>query len=144
MIVDANSAHHIENKTEQGSRAYDWLAHGTRATLIVGGKLTEELVSAGLRDTLRILNQAGRLHRVNDGRIKPHQDRLTPLCQSNDVHVVALAVATSCELVFTEDKPLQKDLRKHSASGKKVKIYQHATKSHKRLLKPCTCLPRSP
>ena len=141
IIVDANSAHHLANQTNDGKPVRKWLLNPKkRAGIVLGGKLTSELVKAGLRATLVELNRAGRLHRVPDDVLTRRIEQLDQenLCESNDVHVVALALITQCSLVFTHDKPLHADLKRHSSKDHKIKIYQ--TARHARSLTSCKCI----
>ena len=141
IIVDANCASDLSNKTVDGKPVLRWLLDPRRrAGLILGGKLTYELNRAGLRSTLIVLSQAGRLHRVSDEELRRREVELVAegICRSNDLHVVALTLLTGCNLVFTRDKPLHVDLKRYSPRGRRVSIYQYA--SHARLLTACTCI----
>jgi hypothetical protein len=141
IIVDANAAHDLSNRTDDGKPVLRWLFNRKRrAGLILGGKLATELVKAGLTHTLVELSRAGRLHRVAGDLLSHRENTLAKqgTCQSNDLHVVALCLVTGCRLVFTRDKPLHADLRRHSEAGRRIAIYQAA--SHARLLTECDCI----
>lgn len=141
IIVDANAAHDLATKTDHGIPVLKWLLNPKKkAGLIWGGKLAEELALRSLNDTLLQLSRAGRLHRIDDAKIDPIEKNLTQTgsCKSNDAHVVALCLASSCQLVFTKDQPLHSDLKAHSKKGKKISIYQNEAHSH--LLTSCECI----
>ena len=140
IIVDANSSHELVNKTTDGAPVLRWLLHPTRRSgLVIGGQLAKELVRAGFTEILRVLNQAGRLHRIEDSAVDKRAARLrkSGSCVSNDQHVVALALITGCDIVFTKDKALHQDLKRHAPTGQRISIYQQA--SHARLLRTCDC-----
>ncbi len=141
IIVDANSANDLSNRTADGEPVLRWLLNPKqRAGLILGGKLAIELDKAGFRATLAVLSRAGRLHRVPAGVLARREQALSAAgtCVSNDVHVVALALSSGCNLVFTRDAQLHRDLKRHSPSGRRIAIYQRA--SHARLLTACDCM----
>jgi hypothetical protein len=141
MIVDANCAHDLSTRSADDTPVLRWLLNPRqRAGLVLGGKLTSELDKAGLRTTLAELSRAGRLHRIPDDVLRRREDELAALgtCQSNDAHVVALTLVSRCTLVFTRDKPLHADLKRHSEPGRRVTIYQ--TAAHARLLTDCDCM----
>ncbi|HUZ75305.1 MAG TPA: hypothetical protein VMU87_20160 [Stellaceae bacterium] len=107
IIVDANSLHNLTGPTENGKPVLQWLLRG-RGGLIVGGKLKRELVRGGFTETMIVLDQAGRLKRLDDGKV----DELTKKiqaegkCCSNDFHVIAAAIISGCRLLYTRDKAL--------------------------------------
>jgi hypothetical protein len=141
IIVDANCAHELSNRTLDGEPVVRWLLDRRRRSgLILGGKLAKELDKAGFRATLVELSRAGRLHRVLESSLRRHEQELLEeaSCQSDDVHVVALTLMTGCTLVFTKDRQLHQDLRKHSRTGRRIAIYQRA--SHAKLLTSCDCI----
>jgi len=141
IIVDANCAHDLSNATDDGKPVLRWLLNPKRRSgLILGGKLATELARAGLLSTLSVLKQANRLHRISDSVLNRCEEELVAqgTCKSNDIHVVALTLITGCTLVFTRDKPLHADLKRHSAPGRRIAIYQ--TSSHARLLNECSCI----
>ena len=140
IIVDANSSHELVHGSEDGAPVLRWLLHPKRRSgLIVGGQLVKELVRAGFTETLAVLSQAGRLHRIPDPVVDARATKLrdTGSCVSNDQHVVALALESGCETVFTKDKALHQDLKRHAPTGSRIAIYQKAR--HARLLKECHC-----
>ena len=140
IIVDANSSHELVNRSEDGLPVLRWLLNPKRRSgRIVGGQLVKELVKAGFADTLAVLSRAGRLHRAPDRIVDERAEALreSGSCVSNDQHVVALALETGCDIVFTKDKALHQDLKSHAPTGHRIAIYQRAT--HARLLRECRC-----
>jgi hypothetical protein len=142
IIVDANSAHDLSKKTAAGIPVLRWLlSPKTQSGLVMGGQLSTELMSAGLMNTLRVLDQAGRLRKFSDAKILARQNELVAngLCKSNDSHIVALAMISRCTLAFTKDKPLHSDLKSNFHGAYKIAIYQNKTHAH--LLTKCDCSP---
>jgi hypothetical protein len=141
IIVDANAAHDLSNLTLDGRPVLRWLLDPkAKSGLVIGGKtLRQELQKAGLKDTLAVLSQAGRLHIINDTLIEKKESELggQAACKSNDGHVVALALVAKCDVVFTRDILLHQDLKANSLTGQKIAIYQNHSHSH--LLTTCSC-----
>ena len=113
-IVDASVAFEVfgRKRTSAGIRFRDWLDDG-RGQLVVGGRVLEEL--AQNRNFERWLLEArrlsGRVRPIGTARIRKHEDDLVQsrLVQSNDAHVVALALASGARLLYTDDAGLQRD-----------------------------------
>jgi hypothetical protein len=117
------------------------LAAKSKSGLIIGGKtFRKELQKVGLRETLFVLSQAGRLHTIDDDLIGIKEKELSSkkACVSNDGHVVALALVAKCSVVFTRDILLHQDLKANAPAGRKIAIYQNSSHSH--LLTICHCL----
>lgn len=146
IIVDANSVHHIINNTADGAPILRWLFDRKKRTgLIIGGRLSSELRRAGFGDvrnaeflkTLKILSDAGRIHRFEDGLVEKTAEQIKDKCQSNDPHVVALAIVARCGAVFTNDGDLMKDLKDRRIVGHRISIYKNTAHCH--LLRECKC-----
>jgi hypothetical protein len=138
IIVDANAAHDLKNQTADGKPVLSWLLRG-RGGLVAGGRLTSELVSAGLGETLATLARAGRFSRVPDDQVDRAEAFLQELglCRSNDLHVLAVAVVSKCRLIYTKDRALHRDAKNRSVLEPAADIYQNAAHSH--LLRECRC-----
>lgn len=138
IIVDANCVNHLVNKTENGKPVLRWLLNRKqKAGIILGGKLTSEVSIKSFLPTLTELDRAGRVHRVKDELVEKKLAAIDKTCKSNDPHIVALALAARCNLVFTHDELLHVDLKGHAATGEPISIYQ--TAGHTHLLKECVC-----
>lgn len=137
IIVDANVANDLCNGTEDSAPVLKWLLTGGGA-LIIGGKLTGELFRTKLRDTLVVLDRAGRLRRVDSVRIEEVESKLDKdSCRSDDLHIIATAVVSGCRLVYTRDQNLQKDMKNKKVVDPVASIY--TKRSHRHLLHPCEC-----
>ncbi len=112
-IVDASVVFEVFGKkqTPAGIRFRDWLDDG-RGQLVVGGKALEELEgNSNFKYWLREALRSGRARRIGRARIRQREDDLVRcgLLQSNDKHVVALALESGARLLYTNDGRLQRD-----------------------------------
>jgi rRNA-processing protein FCF1 len=147
IIVDASCLHHIANFTECGRPIMRWLLNPQKlAGLIVGGKLYDELRRSSFERTrkeefyrtLKVLSEAGRLHNFRGGEVDQKTEEIrSGGIRSNDPHVIALAIISKCNVVFTEDKDLARDLKDRAVVTHKVSIYKN--QNHTRLLTTCRC-----
>ena len=128
-IVDANTVFEVfgTKQTDAGRRFRDWL-DGGRGELVVGGKILDELVRN--RNFERWLLEArrlsGRVRQVGRARIRQRADDLvrSGLLQSDDEHVVALALESGARLLYTDDSSLQRDFTNRQViSGVEGRIY---------------------
>ena len=143
-IVDANVAFEVfgRDRPPAGERFFDWLS-SPRGQLVVGGKLREELsqdrrfvqwLRSGLRN--------GRARSVTDEAVDDHVTELhrEGVCKSDDLHVLALALASGARLLYTNDTALIDDFRNREiVAGPRGKVYTTArnasvTDAHRRLL----------
>ena len=139
MIVDANVAGELLQKTPDAVPVLNWLLTSKGGALVIGGKLTTELTRTGFRQTLIVLDQAGRLRRQDDAKIKDVASQIEKkgMCRSDDAHIIATAIVSGCRLVFTRDKNLQKDIKNRDVLNPSGSIY--SSQDHTHLLTPCKC-----
>ena len=121
-IVDANVGHEVfgDTQSEAGRYFLDWLNRTNGGTLVIGGKLREELCSNN--NFLRWLRTAVRLGRAlnfDDQEVDAETESLRAegICSSNDEHVLALARLSGARLLFTNDQALQGDFRNRAIVG---------------------------
>ena len=138
IIIDANVINDLNTPTEDGKPILKWLLTG-KGGLIVGGRLRGELSrSSKMRSTMVALNQAGKLHSLDDEAVLAETKKIQTSCHSNDPHVLAAAVISGCRLIFSRDKDLHKDAKNKDILSPTAKIYQN--KNHQNLLEPCHCI----
>jgi hypothetical protein len=140
IIVDASVMGDLAAPTDDGKPVLNWLLRG-KGGLIVGGHLTTELArSSRLRATFVVLNQAGRLHRLDDSKVREvtEQIKTRDVCCSDDWHLIAVTIISGCRLIFTRDIDLGKDLKNKDIVTPTASIYK--TKDHKHLLTTCDCI----
>ncbi len=136
LIVDANVAPKF---LVQSGAIIDWL-FGERGAprLVAAGKLREELANNdSVRRQLVALDRAGRLRSVDAEGIRLEERRLrdAALCLSNDLHVLALAIASGARTLATDDNTLAADFKnKRIIDRPRGKIYRDPEK-HGRLLR---------
>ena len=150
-IVDASVAFEVfgRKQTAAGMRFRNWLDDGC-GQLVVGGKVLEELVhnrNFG-RWLLEARRVSGRVRQIGGARIRQHEDELVQSrsLRSNDVHIVALALASGARLLYTDDARLQRDFADPAViPGVVGRIYTsrpdgHFTAEHRKLLDADLCV----
>lgn len=146
LIVDANAAGQFLGKP---SSVINWLL-GAKGDprLVAAGKLVKELVRLdSVRRLLATLNRAGRLRPVDAAQLRQEEARLRAgrHCRSNDIHVLALAIASGARTLATFDDALSDDFKdKDLISRPRGRIYRDP-KNHAHLLchTPTSCGLRS-
>lgn len=133
-IIDRNAAIELMGPKcpEAGSEFLRRVEDG-RLTIVVGGKLRQELDSTKLRQWIVEALRAGRARSINDGLVDHESASLRNAgkCKSNDPHIVALARVSGARLLYTNDKDLHKDFKKSTLiTGPRGKIY--TTNIHKK------------
>jgi hypothetical protein len=129
----------MNEPSEHGKPVLRWLLTGGGA-LIVGGELRKELsVSGKMRSTLVTLSRAGKLHSLDDEKVKSLTEKIkaNKACCSDDPHILAAAAVSGCRLIFSKDKNLHKDAKNKDILLPTASIYQ--TKEHQHLLTRCDC-----
>lgn len=141
IIVDANVAADMTglNPCAASSQVVDWLT--TKGSLVVGGKLTEELQRVRSAGRLLVaLKRAGRLITANDQAVAERTTALetATACISDDPHVIALAQVSGARLLYSKDQALHADFCSATLlSAPRGSVYQ-AT-SHRHLLSSSRC-----
>lgn len=137
IIVDANSGHRMRADDAAGSLVLRWILKGG-GKAVVSNRLLRELNKTAFGETLRVIEQSGRLCRCDEAVCEREYQRLNEEAKlkSDDAHVIALIIASGCELVFTHDKLLHADIKNKTIVGN-CKIYQ--LPSHYKLLGECRC-----
>jgi len=130
LIVDANASSVF---LAPGSAVRVWLK-GPKGNprLCTGGLLTRELARVEeARKFLVDLSRAGRLRTIPEEEIKRHELKLksAQIHRSNDVHVLALAVASGARTLATFDAALSADFKDPLIINRpRGKIYQRPAK----------------
>lgn len=137
IVVDANVSHKMAGDHPDGSCVLRWLLYG-RGKLVVSEEILAELVRTPLSTTILVLDQAGKICRVDEDDFTRYKEQVinSGMMVSNDPHILAVILTSQCDLVFSNDKPLHRDLKnRHLVPD--VSIYQ--TARHKKLLGECRC-----
>ena len=145
-ILDANVRNEAfgSNPSEAGLKFFDWLTRG-RATLVIGGKLVQELEKDAPEKFLEWQQNArlsGKLVRVNDADVQTRANGLvrSESCVSGDGHIIALAQVSGARLLYSNDKLLAEDFKNKTLIDEpRGKVYstiinKRFTPAHRRLL----------
>ena len=149
-ILDASAVGDVFRPQATGAAGafYEWIARG-RGSLVVGGKLREELwkASDGFRQWYTEAVRSGRVLQVDDDRVNTAADTITAdgLCLSNDQHVIALAQVSGARLLYANDGNLQEDfgnarlIKRPRGKVYSTKKSPELRQSHKQMLQRNTC-----
>jgi hypothetical protein len=138
VIVDANLASTAFSSPPHPDfvPVLNWLQEQD-GCLVVGGHLARELDRLQIaRRFVVALLRAGRARRVPDQRVEQRAGELEAkgMCESNDCHVIGLALASGARTLCTYDKALQRDFRNPAiVSDPRGSIYLRL--EHTRLLR---------
>lgn len=139
IIVDTNSTHRLFNGDPAGGLVYKKIADGT-LIYVTGGHHKTEVLNGGMKiEIFRQLLLAGRLRVYPDHQCAKDLVNHLPL-ESDDPHVISLAIRSGCRLLFSQDAALCRDFKKKNVIDKpRGKVYQ--SEKHARLLKPAKLSP---
>ena len=135
------------NKSEASEAVWRWINgiedKGRRLRVVIGGKLTRELYRNGqIRDWL--IRGVRRAYDNETVDLMEKEVRNWDL-ESDDPHIIALALVSGARLLYSNDLALQKDFGNVKLVGKpKGKIYTTVKffgydKVEKSLLEDCRC-----
>ncbi len=132
IIVDANLRDLFINRHPDMLPVHDWIKKK-------GGKIAysntpkfEKETTPRFRTELSNLSRRGKVKLIESEEVLEQQKNL-PNLQSDDPHIIALALAAKVKVLITNDKKLEKDFKQHVGG----KIYHN--EDHKHLLKKDLC-----
>ena len=132
IILDANCQSDFVNRHDDMKPIHNWIDNrGGRIAYSATGRFQEESTGIFIKK-LRELSRAGKTKLIDSGKVEEKQHAL-PELESDDSHIIAMALVANVKILVSRDEALHKDF-KNIARGK---VYQNA--GHKRLLKPDTC-----
>ncbi len=132
IIVDANLQGLFMDRHADMLPVHDWIKKkGGKIAHSYTPKFQEETTKL-FRIELRNLRRRGRLKLIASKDVQKQQNTL-PNLQSDDPHIIALALAAKVKVLITHDKELEKDFKRHVRGS----IYHN--KTHKHLLKKDLC-----
>ena len=146
-IIDANVRDQVfgDSRPKAGEFLFNWLnSDKKRVTLVVGGKLLQELSkSRNFNTWLQTALLHGRAQKFSDEEVLRATKELQEqeICTSDDEHVLALARVSGARLLYTNDRDLQRDFKnRHVVGGVQGKVYstlrgENVTRTHKDLLR---------
>ena len=113
-ILDANVTAEVfgNKKTPAGQKFREWLDSG-RSSLVMGGKLADELTHDGFREWSETAIQYGKLLLIERAKVDERAAELHSSndCISDDEHVIALAQLSGARLLFSNDSDLHSDFK---------------------------------
>jgi hypothetical protein len=137
LIIDNDVVHEVF-KADSSSR-FVYIKEGLfeqkkPLKLVYGGRLRDEYFeSETIRRIILQLDRAGRAVAMPDEAIKAVELSVEGLCESNDAHVIALAVVSNARILLSSDKTLHQDFTNPDLVKKpRGKVYQGV--EHARLL----------
>ena len=129
-ILDVNVRHEVlnpEKLTPAGKVFDEWINEGENR-LVIGGKITDELVGNS-KEVLNFLkellkNKKAKSFSAEDIETRAKKLKKQKQCQSNDLHIIALAQISGARLLYSEDQKLQEDFKnKNLLDQPRGKIY---------------------
>ena len=140
IIIDANKMGTFlsEPVSTDAAPVHRWLNRGGTVVYSTGGKFDAEIGSSA-KAKLTDYVKAGKARFVPPARLAPHLRALTKLTtQSNDEHMLALALASGARLLYTADQALINDFTDHRIVNEpRGKVYKRA--AHAALLTKAAC-----
>ena len=129
VVIDANkAADFCRQERPYLKTLMSWINSGGR--IVSGGKLEAELFKVGaMRSLLTEWSRRGTLIKISTERVQATEQRVRPMCTSDDPHVVALAIESRASVIVTEDKLLIGDLRNLTLVGQRRRIFKENSAS---------------
>jgi hypothetical protein len=112
---------------------FNWLTDPLRnGCLAYGGRLTGQLRQIGVvRRWLVQLDRAGRAHKSSDEEVTDEEQSVTPLCKSDDPHIIALARISGARTLCSRDGGLHQDFTNGDlVATPRGAVYQNPTHTH--------------
>ena len=112
-ILDASVCSMVfdgDDRPEAGKVFFEWI-HSGKGRLVIGGRLRRELFkNTKFKDWAATAVNYGFLKDCDDAKVKQCEDTITNL-ESNDSHIIALALVSHARLLCTGDRDLMKDFK---------------------------------
>ena len=139
IIVDANMFGRFKDPTNEDMKpVWNWLQReNSKIAYSNTQKFEEEWERGGVTDLIKLLRQSGKLKEILPQEVKEKENELnrTGEIESDDPHIIALAMTANVKVLVSNDRRLHEDFKNHNLVGGRV--YQ--TKDHWRLLRGYTC-----
>jgi hypothetical protein len=144
VIVDNDVVARVLIHDELVFRPLKKSVYDGRHKLVHGGKLTREYVkNATLRSLLVTLDKVGLSRVVSSNEVDAKTDELVQgnACESNDEHVIALALVGRVRLLCTGDLLLTRDFKNKDLINKPRGTVYGGAKAGKLVERKCKCVP---
>lgn len=141
VIIDANVAHRVLSTEEdpEFEPIQDALLGGKRGKalqMVYGGRLRREYDRLSAQRRLIVeLDRSGRARLIPDAEVDAQEEVLSSagVCESDDPHIIALAIISGARLLCSLDAALLRDFRDHRLVAKpRGKVYK--TRKHRHLV----------
>lgn len=139
LIIDVNVAHKIlltDNDLDFQAVHQLLFNNKTTAKVVYSQQFVDECKNIAIRGILAQLDKAGRAKVIDANQINLEISHVlnSGFCQSNDLHIIALARVSGVRLLCSHDQKLHSDFtNKKLIDQPRGKVYQNA--KHKNLLK---------
>ena len=137
VILDANMFGEFKDQSNEDMQpVWNWLENKNGKIAYTNTrKFDEEWERGGVTDLIKILKQAEKLKEVPAPDVQQKENELTGKIESDDPHIIALAIVADVKVLVSSDQTLHQDFKNRNLVGGKV--YQN--KKHARLLTKDTC-----
>lgn len=129
ILIDANQAHSFRDpKCPNGRPVMDWV-RAKHAKVVVGGKLSVELVKSGCGKVIEELARVGLTITLDGNRLMERTQLLVKqkALSSDDPHMIAAAQLSGARLLYSADNKLIADFKaKAHISNPRGKVYKTA------------------
>jgi len=134
LILDTDIVHKVFRGPSPDFEPVHQALTSGRARCVYGGGLTREYRQIEwFRRLLLRLDQQGIAQQFDNSKIDSDEQKLrgTGICQSNDIHVLALAIVSRVRLLCSEDELLGEDFTNPAILSKpRGSIYKRAEHAH--------------
>jgi predicted nucleic acid-binding protein len=136
-ILDANSFSKFRDQdNEDLEPVRNWVDNKNGKIIYTDTeKFKSEWLKGGMKEQLRALTQAGKLRRVEFQEVEKKADELRDQIESDDPHIIALAIVADVKVLVSSDQALHQDFKNRNLVGGRV--YQNEKHAH--LLTKDTC-----
>ena len=137
VILDANMFGEFKDQSNEDMQpVWNWLENKNGKIAYTNTrKFDEEWERGGVTDLIKLLKQAEKLKEVPAPDVQQKENELTGKIESDDPHIIALAIVANVKVLVSSDQTLHQDFKNRNLVGGKV--YQN--KKHARLLTKDTC-----
>ena len=134
LILDTDIVHKVFPSPSVDFDPVHRALMGGRAKCVYGGGLTREYQQmVSFRRLLLRLDQQGIAQQFDDSKVDSEEKKLRgrAICQSNDAHILALAIVSKARLLCSEDEALGEDFTNPAILPKpRGNIYKRAEHEH--------------
>ena len=137
IILDANCFHKLLDPENQDMLPVrKWLDNKNgKIAFSSTKKFEEEWIKGKMEKQLKTWRRGDKIKLADKKEVEKKTNELQGKIQSNDPHIIALAMVAGVKVLISEDQNLHKDFGNKSLVG--GRIYQN--KGHERLLRPDLC-----